>query len=325
MDIIRLRPGKCLRIQGVLLQYIVQRALSVAGYFMHKRLKKMSANIQDYQDVLLLEILKRNSETDIGKSFEIGKIRNREDFCKTIPLTSYDVYESFVHKIEETGCGNVYFPGKVDYIAWTSGTTSGSSKKFPKSFSILRKTSAKWLILAQRCLTSLPNNQYIRKWLAVRCVPNIWLSKSGIRCGPIAGLASNYSLNFYVVPDIAKELKDEETVIYLNLVFGLKYPDVCNLFFSTAQMALSLFQFLERKWESICNDIEHGTLSFVDRLTHTEINILIQSLGGGNSKRASFLRKEFKRGFIGIVPRVWPDCPGLFCLATGSFVTQVRT
>jgi hypothetical protein len=323
LDIIRLRPGKSLNIQGILLQYMVQKLLSLFGYFIQKRLESLSANIQDHQDKLLLDILKQHSETDVGKMLRIGEIKSVDDFRKSIPLTMYDDYEPFVDRIEESGCSNVFFPGKVDYIACTSGTTSGSSKKFPKSFSILRKTSGKWLILAQKCFTNLPRNQFIRKWLAVRCTSNIWLSKSGIKCGPISGLASNFSLNFYVVPNIAKDLKDDETVIYLNLVFGLKHPDICNLFFSTAQMALSFFQVLERKWPSICNDIEHGTLSSLNGLTINERNSLIQSLGGGDSDRAEFLRKEFENGFIGIVPRVWPECPGLFCLATGSFMTQV--
>ncbi|XP_053384537.1 uncharacterized protein LOC123537398 [Mercenaria mercenaria] len=322
LDIVRLRPGKCHQLHGVLLQYVVQKALSLVGFFVSRKLDSMSENIQVHQDILLRKILEQNSDTDVGKMIGIDKVESVKDFRTMIPLTAYHVYEKFVNKIEENGSENVFFPGKVDYIAWTSGTSAGRSKKFPKSISILRQTSAKWLLLAQRCFTNLPRNHFIRKWLAVRCAPNTWRSKSGIRCGPISGLASNYSLNFYVVPDIAKDFKDEETVIYVNLVFGLKYPDICNLFFSTAQMALSFFQILERKWEHICDDIESGTLSDIQNLSTNEVNILTQSLGGRDAKRAEFLRNEFEKGFIGIVPRVWPDCPGLFCLATGSFQTQ---
>lgn len=321
----RLKPGKSYKLHAVFLRYAVQKGLRFIGYLVHKRLKTMSTDIQSQQNDLVLKILGRNSDTDVGRAIGIDKVKSAEDFRQMIPLTTYKLYEPFINEIEQTESKNVFFHGNVDYIAWTSGTTSGKSKRFPKSVSLLRKTSAIWLILAQRCLISVPGNQFIRKWLAVRYCPPLWRSKSGIKCGPISGLASNYSLNSYVVPDIANSFMDEEKIIYINLVFGLKYPDICNLFFSTTEMALQFFQTLERTWKEICDDIEKGTVSEIriGKLPTKVVDILRKSLGGGDPKRAYLLRKEFEMGFKGIVPRVWPECPGLFCLATGSFQIQV--
>lgn len=213
VDIVSLKPGKAYGLHAVFLQYAVQKVLIFAGYIVYNRLKRMSRNIQHYQNELLLKMIAHNSDTDVGRMMEIGKVKCDEDLRKVIPLTTYTAYEQYATVVEETGKRNVFFPGNVDYIAWTSGTTSGNSKKFPKSLSLLRKTSVLWLLLAQRCFRSVPGNNFLRKWLAVRSNPPVWRSKSGITCGLISGLASKYSLNSYVVPGVVDTISDEESVI----------------------------------------------------------------------------------------------------------------
>lgn len=294
-----------------------------AGILLLKRLKKLEQDVRKHQQELLDSIFKANLETKVARHFALHTVSNIEEFRTKVPLTSYKHYEEFAQDVRENGSENVFFPGHADYVAMTSGTTGGKSKHFPKSLKIMRSTSGKWILLSQKCFLDIKNNNYLRKWLCVRATPKTWYCPSGIRTGPISGIASSYSLNPYVVPSLVNEIHNEEDVIYLNLVFGLKSNDICNLFFSTAHMALCFFQVLERRWEEICDDIESGTIT-KDLLISDEKRLsLSQYLNGKDTERAEVLRTEFQFGFNNIVPRIWPDCPGLFCLATGSFQTQV--
>ncbi|XP_052797875.1 uncharacterized protein LOC128229973 isoform X2 [Mya arenaria] len=322
VDIWRLQPGRSHSIRSLLKQYFLQRTLYIVGLLMHKQFNKLSNNVTKHQAELLLEILKTNAQTNVGQHFDIGSVQSVDEYRSKVPLTRYADYERFASEVCDKASENVFFPGQADYIAKTSGTTSGRSKLFPKSVRLMRRTAGKWLLLSQKCFLEIHRNNFLRKWLAVRVNSKACFSDAGIRTGPISGLGSSYSLNPYVVPDIVQDVDNEEDVIYINLVFGLKTNDICNLFFSTSQMALLYFQVLERKWTTICSDVEKGEITGTSHVTDEMKQILGQCLNGPDLARAMFLRKEFNKGFTDIVTRIWPNCPGLFCLATGSFQTQ---
>lgn len=323
-DIIRRRPGEYFGMWDVFSHYLIQRVLCIFGYYIYKKFNKLSKNVQEQQNKLLVQILEKNRCTLVAKEMGVSDVRSVEDFRKKIKLTTYGEYEKFATEVEETPKNDVFFPGKTDYIAFTSGTTSGKSKKFPKSVSVLQRTSAKWMLLVQLCIQNIPKGSYVRRWLAVLNSSNMWRSKSGVMCGSISSFISKYSINSYIVPKLTQSLKDHETMIYVSLVFGLKHRDVSNLFFSTSQMALVFFQTLEHNWSHICEDIERGLLRAELKLSTAERSALNKALGKPDKVRADNLRREIQAGFTGSVARFWPECPGLFCLATGSFKTQAK-
>lgn len=319
-DIVRRRPGQYFGILSVFPQYFIQRTLLTCGWVMYRRFRKMSQDIQLQQDKVLKQILSRNSGTLVAKELGVSKVVSATDYRKTVRLTTYNDYWLFANMVEEAGTSDVFFPGEADYIAFTSGTTSGKSKAFPKSSSLLQNTTGRWLLLALWCFHSVLHGAYLRKWLSVKTSVRFWNSSSGVVCGPISGLVSRCSLSPYLVPDLT--MKDMDSVIYVNLLFGLKHRDIGHFFFSTSQAALIFFQTLETEWQKLCKDIETGVVNKELNLSEKDRFVLNQSFGGPDKDRADEVRKEIQSGFQGIVGRLWPECPGLFCLATGSFKTQ---
>ena len=81
--------------------------------------------------------------------------------------------------------------------------------------------------------------------------PKFSYSKSGIKSGPVAGLAADFSMDFYVTPKRGGKTTAEQDMMYINLVFGLLEEKICNLFFPTASLALTFFRTLEKSWKSI--------------------------------------------------------------------------
>ena len=324
VDIQRLKPGQSHGLRSLFQQYVLNKVLYLAGLMLLKRLNKIGQAIRRQQKELLDSIIKANHETKVARHFGLHTISSMEEFRSKVPLTKSSDYEEFSKDVRENGTADVFFPGRADYVAMTSGTTSGKSKHFPKSLKIMKSTMGRWIILSLKCMFDISTNQYLRYWLCVRATVRTTLCPSGVRTGLISGIASSFSLTPYVVPSLVNDMYNEKDVIYLNLIFGLKYPDICNLFFSTAHMANLFFLVLERRWEEVCNDIQAGTISKSISICDKDRLMLCQYLNGGDANRANFLRGEFKKGFLHIVPRIWPECPGLFCLGTGAFQTQVR-
>ncbi len=62
---------------------------------------------------------------------------------------------------------------------------------------------------------------------------------------------------------------------------------------------------MERDWQKLVYDIEHGTINSELNVSIEARKALEKSLSP-DKKRADELRKEFKKGFCGILKRVWP-------------------
>ena len=325
MDIHRLRPTGSHTIPSLLSQYASHKLFYTIGSLIHLSFNRQSRDCGRYQEVLLKQIIQQNKNTSCGHKFKIESVKTVEDYQKTVPLTTYNDYKELAEEVQTIDSENIFFPGKSDYLAFSSGTTSGKSKVFPKSVSSFMRKLGPFGFLQQKCLLQVPSNNWLRKWLALRHYPVFFYSESGIKCGPVYGMAVEKSINCYVTPKTCRRTTKEDHTIYINLVFGLLEEKICNLFFPTAGVALAFFRTLEKSWEAICYDIENGTISNGADIPTELIKNCQKHLNGGNPKRAESLRHEFRKGFDAIVPRVWDTCPALFCISSGSFETQVIT
>ena len=322
-DVYRLQPSSSHTLKTLISQYVAHKLIYFIGSLVHLSFKWQSKNCKRQQEELLIRIIKQNRSTECAQKLGIDKTNSVSEFVTNLPLTSYADYKDLANEVETLGSENVFFPGKADYLAATSGTSSGKSKLFPKSWKSFRRRTGPWFLMQQKCLLQTPGNNLLRRTIAVRTYPKFFHSKSGIKSGPISGIAAGVSLMFYVVPKQGANFSNEEDAIYTNLVFGLLEEKIGNLFFPTSTLALTFFKTLEKKWKSICDDIQHGTISNLVQVPRESRDVFLQNLNGGNSERANQLRQEFQRGFGAVVPRIWTECPAIFCISTGTFETAV--
>ncbi len=70
-------------------------------------------------------IVNRASDTSFGKDHGFSDIRAYDDFKKQVPIRDYEDLSGYINQILE-GEKNVLWPGKPQYLAKTSGTTSGT-------------------------------------------------------------------------------------------------------------------------------------------------------------------------------------------------------
>ena len=89
-----------------------------------KKINSWRKNAPDIQIKVLKELIFTAQGTQFGKDHKFSEIANYEDFKKRVPICDYEELRPYVDKIME-GQEDVLWPGKPEYLAKTSGTTSG--------------------------------------------------------------------------------------------------------------------------------------------------------------------------------------------------------
>jgi hypothetical protein len=89
-----------------------------------RRQAQWARNPVPAQEQVLGQLLAGGRHTLFGKDHSFGSIRNHADFRKHVPIRDYEAFDPYIKKII-AGQPDVLWPGKPEYFAKTSGTTSG--------------------------------------------------------------------------------------------------------------------------------------------------------------------------------------------------------
>lgn len=77
------------------------------------------------QTVLLRQLVARAAKTRFGQDHHFGGIQQHADFTQAVPLRDYEALKPYITLVKE-GQQDILWPGKPQYFAKTSGTTSGA-------------------------------------------------------------------------------------------------------------------------------------------------------------------------------------------------------
>ncbi|TNE71877.1 hypothetical protein EP331_08395 [bacterium] len=105
------------------------------------------------QEKQLLQLIQKAKDTEFGKKCNFAKISSYQEFVQNVPITTYDTYREGVERLKN-GVENIYWPGKVNHFAVSSGTT-GEGKHIPitkeriQSDTIYRKRVVKELLFSR--------------------------------------------------------------------------------------------------------------------------------------------------------------------------------
>ncbi|KAL3841594.1 hypothetical protein ACJMK2_019711 [Sinanodonta woodiana] len=321
-DVSRLSPAESHTYASICSQYVCYRIMDLAGIFALWRFKQNNADSKSYQASLLTNIIKQNKDTKMGKYLHLSEIKHVDEYLSKVILTDYSFYERFFEAIIDNGEPDVIFPGNTDYIAMTSGSTSGKSKMFPKKRRLFFKFGL-YLTLLQYFLQNTKGNKNLRRIQSVRVYPSFTYSKHNVVMGPISGLTANGSMRFLLTPLRGGKITTEPEAFYISLLFSLVEEELGNIIFSNSSMALRYFKLLEKKWEELLSDLENRNISQNIQIPEDERSTFIASLHRRvRLERIHQLRKEFRKGFHNIVPRIWPFCASISCISTGAYKVQ---
>jgi hypothetical protein len=111
------------------------------------------------QERTLLGLVKKARATRFGRDHRFASIRSVADFQQAVPLRTYEDVWKLYFRDNYPVFDNLTWPGRIPYLALTSGTTQGTTKYIPVSRSMLasNRKAAKTMVAAH--LASRPGSR----------------------------------------------------------------------------------------------------------------------------------------------------------------------
>ena len=108
---------------------------TLGNHFLQKRLRQldeMKCRPFDFQEQVFGSLLEKGKNTAYGRDHGFRNITNSAQFREQVPVVSYEDLLPYLDRLLK-GEKNVLWPGRIDHLAKSSGTTGSKSKILPVS------------------------------------------------------------------------------------------------------------------------------------------------------------------------------------------------
>ena len=112
---------------------------SIASWFLKKRFHQIELFLKypnEVQEELLLNLIEKAKDTQIGKQYDFDSIKNYDSFAERIQVSTYEDYQDIIERSRK-GETNIFWPSPIKWFAKSSGTTNAKSKFIPVSIESL--------------------------------------------------------------------------------------------------------------------------------------------------------------------------------------------
>lgn len=152
--------------------------------------KKWSARPGEYQEKVFEQLTSKAKNTNFGIDHGFADIKSFEDFRKQVPIRDYEALSPYIQEILD-GKSDVLWPGKPQYFAKTSGTTSGT-----KYIPITKESVPNHINSARNALLSYVNesgkSQFLDGKLIFLSGSPVMDKKAGIHTGRLSGIVNHH-------------------------------------------------------------------------------------------------------------------------------------
>ncbi|XP_071967809.1 GH3 domain-containing protein isoform X1 [Engystomops pustulosus] len=277
-----------------------------------KTLEEDTCNAQKIQENLLLETLYYHQDTEYGLQHSFRDFQDVHSFQKNHPLTHYNDYKDYLQRTSQ-GEENLLVPGRPSVLVASPGT-SGNRSMVPMS----NKSRSERVLQGRAVYLETVYNTFpgtLEKVFKFTFPPPINQSDVGI---PIVPYPSTLHMqDVYSPPVPVHPSMSHHEVLYTQLLFSLKDPDLSVIEANFFWLLHYVFSILEDCWESLVTDIQKGRLSSELKVP-LETRKQIEDLLVPDASRAAELRAQFQKGFHGIVKRMWPRLQVVVALESGG-------
>ncbi len=168
----------------------VKSALSkVFAAFVVKGINKWKHNAVEAQDRTLHQLITSAKHTSFGVDHRFLYIKNYEDFKTNVPLRDYEELRPYIDRVV-AGEPDVLWKGKPQYLAKTSGTTSGvkyipiSKESMPEHISAARNALLTYI-------HETGNAQFLNGKIIFLQGSPVLEKKNGINVGRLSGIVAH--------------------------------------------------------------------------------------------------------------------------------------
>ena len=270
------------------------------------------------QQTVLLDILRRNAQTEYGRKHGFESISSVGDFRRQIPVRDWTPLEPYAKRIE-AGEKDILFAGQPTHFIATSGTT-GTTKLLPESTDgneiksiVSRMRIALLLKMAPETLDGF--------FIPLANIAAMGKTASGIPIGYASGLTlsdtSPEVLKHMAFPPAVMKVADPEALDYLIMRFSVAQPLVRMLAGNNPGRMTSLLETADQRRDLLIADMEDGTISAQLALDAGLRRILEKDLAPQPERAQALRQMVARRGRL--EPRdYWPGLKMIACWLGGT-------
>lgn len=290
----------------------------------NKKIEKfdyLTENAPEINKQLMLDMLKKNAETEYGKKYHFSEIATIEDYKKMVPFSIYDDYAPYIERMI-AGETDLITKDPIVHYALTSGSVDN-----PKKIPVSEQTVKLYREYATQFSFAIIARALGKKWKRGRGLNLMEVKFETLPNGLFAGSISGrgvYSIKnlLFLMFTSPKEIVFPTEIMdtkYAHLRFALSDRNLTYIVSAFMTGICDLMKYLETNWEIIVDDIEKGTIN-PDIKIPDDVKVQLQKQIKPDPKRAAELRAEFEKGFeTPIVRRIWPDFAFVHAIGSGGF------
>jgi len=305
--------------RSLLLMYAMRRSSLLLGQYGWRRARGGYHALHAAQEGFVLGVLRRHQESDYGRRHGFSQIHSLQDFRRMQPLTDYNHFKPYIDRTMAGDLRALYGPGETVTQYYCSSGTTGSSKYIPMTKSGMTQAFLYMMGVVHHFLRDTYSAPNLLKMMILPTAPRWRYTKDKVRIGPASGYnwTSPFMSSQYSLPYEANVITSEAEALHVSLLFALRDPDIELWDAGFASGLWSQLQFLEQHWRTIVHDIGAGRLSPELNIS-AEHRVIINGLLSPEPERAAELRRQFERGFDGIVPRLFPRMQVVAAIYSGT-------
>jgi hypothetical protein len=225
--------------------------------------------MEETQAKLLQRYLRASQETEYGCKYHFAEIQSASQYQKNVPLTTYDDYTEYIQRIGD-GEESVLTPEPVRMFELSSGSTA-ASKLIPYTNTLkseFQRGIAPWIY---NLYTNLPGLQRgPAYWSVTPLLDGKRFTPAGIPIGfesdsAYLGLFGQWLVDSVMaVPNAVKNISNMDSFRYVTLLCLLRQAELRLISVWNPTFLSLLLSPLSDWWDSLLNDIAHGTISKQD-------------------------------------------------------------
>lgn len=270
-------------------------------------------------EATLLEILRRNNNTDYGRRYCFSDLQAAEGYQSRVPMSSYRTYAPLIQLQTQIGEHDIFAADPVKYYLLSEDE---------KGDTLLLPATQKHLEAYVRAFTdtvrgktsftlfeSLPKRRVYNDRGSLNSLSGVILSEFFWQeRNTLQGSQAKFT-----TPEELLFPAEALDTLYLRVLFALKNQAVEQLIAPSTWGLVEVLTFMEKHWEIICNDIERGEITF-DLDIPAELLRRMKGHLSGDKERADQLRRAFSAGLDSkVLYRVWPNLERIIAFGDGSF------
>ena len=215
---------------------------------------------------LLTQLIQRNSDTEFGRQWKFDSIRSVDDYRDNLPLSDYEDYQPYIHRILE-GAQRVLTSDPVVILEPTGGST-GATKLIPYTESLRRdfgRAIAPWVVGA---FTQWPRLVLGQAYWAVSPVARpSHPGESGIPIGfeddgeYLGAVGRRLIRAALAVPSTVRNIQDIDSFRYVTLLFLLRSRNLSMISVWHPTFLTLMFKPLAQWRDQLANDIAAGQIT----------------------------------------------------------------